>query len=220
MKGITLLIFILLLVAQSQLSFSQHMGGKMRGMNKKQAFMPALSINFNLLNVALYGPIVQMEVKLVEKSFLIPFVRYSYAGLLSTYQWTNFDDDSQYNPSSIAAGIGYKGFLVLSNRKHFIYYGAFGEFIHEKGLHNMNSDDEYRQTRLAAAIYGNMGYRWNFNRNFYLNLGIMPGFAFDVKNEGIYNTGASDGLTYDDFKKNQFIGVVDFSFGWYLKRGY
>lgn len=220
MKKVFALLVALSLASLHTQSFSQHMSGKMRGANKKQVIMPAMTINFNLLNIALYGPMVQLEAKLGGKSFLVPFIRYSYAGVISTYQWTNFEDDSQYDPASIAGGLGYKAFLPLSNRKHFLYYGAFGEFIHEKGLHNMGTEYEYRQKRLAVAVYGNLGYRWNLKKSFYLNLGIMPGIAFDIENEGLYNTGASEGLLYGDYKKNQFIGMIDFSFGWRIKRGY
>lgn len=188
------------------------------GMPKKKVYMPGMMMNVNLLNAALYGPIVQLEAKLSGTAFLVPFLRYSYAGVASTYEWTNFEDDSQYDPSSVAGGIGYKKFRPLTKRKNFIYYGAFGEFIHEKGLHNMGSEYEYRQTRIAVAAYGNLGYRWDFKRGMNMSLGILPGFAFDIENEGLYNTGASEGLPFGDYKKNRFTGMIDFSLGWRLKR--
>ena len=219
---------LLLFLLPFTVAFSQQLakplakpGNRMRGMNKKQVVMPALTINFNLLNIALNGPIIQLEAKLAGKSFLVPFIRYSYAGIASTYDWTNFEDDSEYDPSSIAAGIGYKHFLVLNNRKNFVYYGAFGEYIHEKGLYNTyDARYEYEQIRHALALYGNLGYRWNIKRAFFMSLGILPGVAFDIKNKGYYTSGASEGLEYDDFSKISFIGMIDFSFGWRIKRGY
>lgn len=221
MKRATILVLLLVFSFSVNETSAQHMSGKMRGGNRKQVIMPGLTINFNVLNVALYGPIVQLEAKLSGKSFLVPFIRYSYAGLASHYQWTNFEEDSKYDPSSIAAGIGYKHFMVLNNRKHYVYYGAFGEFLHEKGLHNIDptTNYEYEQTRYALALYGNLGYRWNFRRTFYLSLGILPGVAFDIKNKGYYTTGASEGLEYGDFSKTTFTGMIDFSFGWKLMRG-
>ena len=197
--------------------FSQ-MPGRKVGASKSRVTMPAFTMNFNLLNAALYGPIIQAEIKLDGTSFLVPWVRYSYAGLASHWEWTNFEDDSEFYPTGIGVGAGYKAFLPINRKGRFIYYGGFGEFIYEKGLRNMGTEYEYVQTRLAAAVYGNLGYRWSFKRSFYLNLGILPGFAFDIKNEGLYNTGASEGLLYDDYKKNRFIGMIDFSFGWNLRR--
>lgn len=216
-------IFLLTLLPFS-LAFSQKVakpGNRMRGMNKKQVIMPGMTLNFNLLNAALYGPIVQLEAKLSGKSYIVPFIRYSYAGVISTYQWTNFEDDSEYDPTSIALGIGYKHFLPLTNRKHFVYYGFFGEYIHEAGLHNTYDPKyEYEQIRHAVAVYGNLGYRWHSRKAFYISLGIMPGVAIDIKNKGYYTSGASEGLEYDDYSKTTFIGMIDFSFGWRIKRGY
>jgi hypothetical protein len=219
---------LLLLLLPFSVVFAQQLakpiakpGNRMRGMNKKQVIMPGMLINFNLLDIALYGPIVQLEAKLSGRSYIVPFIRYSYLGVASTYQWTNFEDDSEYDPTSISAGVGYKRFLPMTNRKHFVYYGVFGEYIHEKGLHNTYDERyEYEQIRDAAAIYGNLGYRWNLRRAFFINLGILPGVAFDIKNKGYYTSGASEGLEYDDFSKISFIGMIDFSFGWRIKRGY
>jgi hypothetical protein len=216
---------LLLLLLSFTIAFSQQLakpiakpGNRMRGMNKKQVIMPALVVNFNLLNAALYGPIIQLEAKLKGKSFLVPFLRYSYAGVVSQYEWTNFEDDSEYDPSSIAGGLGFKHFLTLSSRKAFAYYGVFGEYIHEKGLHDTyDARYEYEQIRNAAALYGNLGYRWNMRRGFHVDLGIMPGVAFDIKNEGTYT---QSGGPKDDFSEISFTGMVELSFGWRLKRGF
>jgi len=84
---------LLLFLLPFTVAFSQQLakplakpGNRMRGMNKKQVVMPALTINFNLLNIALNGPIIQLEAKLAGKSFLVPFIRYSYAVIASTYE--------------------------------------------------------------------------------------------------------------------------------------
>jgi len=186
---------------------------------KKKVELSGFTMNFNLIGVALYGPIIQAEFKLASRFFLVPMLRYSYAGIASQYEWTNFEDDSKYYPSSIAGGIGLKAFIPVKSKRQLIYYGIFGEFIHEKGLYNMNTNYEYERTRMAVAVYGNLGYRWNFKRNFYIDLGILPGIAFDLKNEGLYHTGASSGLPFPGIvKKNRFIGMIDFAFGWNLKR--
>jgi len=218
MKRTAIFLLIFVFSALIHKSYAQH--PKQSGsIFKNKIELPGFTMNFNLIGVALYGPIIQAEFKLASRLYLVPMLRYSYAGIASNYEWTNFENDSKYYPSSGAIGIGLKGCIPIKSKRQLIYYGLFGEFIHEKGLHNMNSSYEYEQTRMAAAVYGNLGYRWNSRKNFYLNLGILPGIAFDLKNEGFYNTGASEGLLFPDVeKKNRIIGMIDFSFGWNLKR--
>jgi hypothetical protein len=217
MKKVTIGLLLLLLAAAPFDLFPQKTtrpGGALR----QKGILPQSVLNLNLVGVGMYGPMVQMEFKITGSGYVSPWVRYSYAGVISQYEWTNFEDDSKLYPSAIAVGLGYKEYLQVSKRKQSVYYGGFGEFIHEKGLHNMDSDYEYAQTRLAVAVYGNLGYRWQFKRSFLLSLGILPGFAFDLKNEGLYNTGASEGLPYGDYKENRFVGMIDLTFGWITGR--
>jgi hypothetical protein len=209
-----LLIFIFLAITFQ--SGAQHVGKS--SVFKKDPNLPAITMNVNLVGIALYGPIIQVEFKVTDRSYIVPWIRYNYAGFVSTYEWTNNEDDSEYNPSSISIAAGYRSYIKGNSRKQSIYCGIFGEFIHENGLHNMNSDYEYEQTRQAIAVYANLGYQWKIKRNLYLNLGILPGFAFDLKNQGLYSSGASEGLEYDDFKKNKFVGMFDISLGWNLQR--
>lgn len=217
MKRAILLLSLLISFLLSPAAFSQMKQSKL---TKKKVHIPAISMNFNLLGIALYGPTIQMEIRLTDPYCIVPFIRYSYAGVISTYQWTNFESDMEYYPTSIAGGIGFKGYKAVTPRRNWMYYGGFGEFIHEDGLKDIDSKNEYEQIRNAVAVYGNLGYRWNFKRNFFVNLGILPGIAFDIENKGYYAKGASEGLEYKDFQAVSFIGMIDFSFGWRIKRGY
>ncbi len=214
-QSVTLFLLILLFGTSPLLSQNYNKSSLAR----KKLNIPGLTLNINPVGAALYGPIVQAEIKLTNPIALVPWIRYSYAGMVSTYQWTNFENDSEYSPSSVAVGLGLKKFISAKPRKNNVYYGGAVEFIHEKGLHNTYDPRyEYEQIRYAAAAYGNVGYRWKFKRSFYLNLGILPGVAFDIKNKGYYSQGASEGLEYDDYSTISFIGQIDCSFGWDLQR--
>jgi hypothetical protein len=215
-KAVTCLLIIVFTVLCHD-SFSQP-NKRSRSILKRDLELSVFTMNFNLLGLALYGPVIQAEFKVADQLFVVPWFRYSYAGIASQYEWTNFEDDSKYYPSSLALGLGVKAFIFIKSKRQMVYYGGFGEFIHEKGLYNMNTNYEYERTRLAIAVYGNLGYRWTSKRNFYFDLGILPGFAFDIKNEGLYHTGASEGLPYPGIqKKNRVVGMIDCAFGWNLK---
>ncbi len=216
MKKTATCLLLLVLLSLSHQSFSQP-SKKSGAIFKKSANLPAFTMNFNLVGIALYGPIIKAEFKVADRLFLAPMIRYSYAGVVSTYEWTNFEDISEYYPSSIAGGIGLKAFITVRTNKQYIYYGLFGEYIYEQGLHDTDEPNyEYEQTRTAVAVYGNLGYRWNSKRNFYLDLDILPGYAFDLKNEGIFTKSLGPVTTVE--KKNRFIGMFDIAFGWNLGR--
>jgi hypothetical protein len=181
-------------------------------MRNKESNLPAWTLNINLLDIALYGPIIEMEFKISNRGYLVPWLRYSYAGFVSQYDWTNFEDDAELDPISTAIGLGYKKFIPGDKNLQHVYWGFFGEFIYEKGMKNTGSDYEFEQTRTAVAAYLNVGYRWKSKRNFYWSLGVLPGYYYDLKNEGIYTN--SGGPYPEDFKNHRLTGMIDFSFGW------
>jgi len=212
MKKTAICLLIFAFIGLTMLSYSQPSVSS-KSIFKKSANLPSFSMNFNLVGIALYGPIIKAEFKVADRLFVAPMIRYSYAGVVSTYEWTNFEDISEYYPSSIALGAGLKAFITVRTNKKYIYYGLFGEYIHEKGLHDTDEPNfEYEQTRTAVAVYGNLGYRMNSKRNFYLDLGILPGYAIDLKNEGTFT--GSQGPVSTVEKKNRFIGMFDIAFGW------
>jgi hypothetical protein len=208
-----LIIAVILIFDQTSAQKSGRPGSSL----KQKLKLPTTTLNINPVGLALYGPIIQMEFQVAPRLYVVPEFRYSYAGFASQYQWTNFEDDSKFSPASVALGVGVRAFIPVKSKKQLLYYGFFEEFIHEKGLHNMDSDYEYEQTRLALATYGNFGYRWNLGRTFYLNLGFLAGIAIDLKNQGLYSSGASEGLEFGDYKKNTFIGMFDIALGWNLE---
>jgi hypothetical protein len=214
MKKTILIFAVLFMLFESPLLFSQRSSNN--NLLTRKGKIPIVAMSLNLAGFAMYGPVLQIDFKFKHPFCLTPWIRYSYAGALSTYQWTNFESDSEYDPTSLAVGLELKRFLVTSSRKTYIYYGGAAEFIHDKGLHNIDPDYnyEYEQIRYAIAAYANLGYRFKMGKAFFVNLGIMPGVAFDIKNKGYYTKGASEGLEYDSFEKIKFIGMIECSLGW------
>jgi hypothetical protein len=214
MKNIAVCILTLSFLALLQPSLAQY-GDSQRAdsiMRNKAANLPVWTLNINLFDIALYGPIIQMEFKVSNRGYLVPWIRYSYAGAVSQYNWTNFEDDAKMDPVSTAIGLGLKKFIPGDKNLEHIFWGVFGEFIYEKGLKDTYDDYyQYEQTRTAVALYLNVGYRWKSQRNFYWSLGVLPGYYYDLKNEAIYT--GSEG-PQGDYKKSGITGMIDFSFGW------
>ena len=218
MKKLTAYILVLTFLAIFSSTYAQY-GDSDRAdsiLRNKEANLPAWTLNIDLLDIALYGPIIQMEFKISNRGYLVPWLRYSYAGVVSQYNWTNFEDDAKMDPVSTALALGYRKFIPGDKNLQHIFWGFFGEFIYEKGLKDTDVPNyEYEQTRTALAAYLNVGYRWKSKRNFYWSLGVLPGFYYDLKNEGIYT--GSQGVQ-GDYKKYGLTGMIDFSFGWNFEK--
>ena len=216
--ALTLLIATLLTLsynANSQGGVSERMDSIYRN---KEANLPAWTLNFNLADIVLYGPIFQIEFKISNRGYLVPWLRYSYAGMVSQYNWTNFDDYNKFDPVSTGIALGYKKFIPGDQNRHHMYWGFFGEFIYEKGLKDTDVPAyEYEQTRTAAAAYVNVGYRWKSRRNFYLSLGVLPGFAYNFQYDKIY-TESGGPVPGSEPDKYNFIGIIDFSCGWNFEK--
>lgn len=216
MKNTFTFLFILALTAICHHSYSQEAQRADSIFGERSAELPVVTWNFNPVGFALYGPILQLEFKISNKSFIVPWIRYSYAGLVSNYQWTNFESDQSYDPSSIAFAIGWKKFLMGDKSLENIYYGFFAEYSLESGLHDTETPGyEYKQIRNAIVIYGNLGYRWHSKKNFFVSMGILPGVAYDIKSENTYT--GSGGPKDVKVNKYRFIGMLDVSFGWNIK---
>ncbi len=217
MKNSAKFFLILAFIALSQQSFSQVSERMDSIYRNKEANLPAWTFNINLVDIALYGPVIQMEFKITNRGYLVPWIRYSYAGVVSQYNWTNFEDYNKFNPVSTAIALGYKKFIPGDRNLQHIYWGLFGEFVYEKGLKDTDVPSyEYEQTRTAVVGYINVGYRWKSRRNFYWSLGVLPGFSYDLSNEAIYTD--SGGPVPGDYKKYGLTGMIDFSFGWNFER--
>ena len=216
MKKTAIRLLIIALIALAYPSFAQVSDRMDSIYRNKESNLPAWTVNFNLLDIALYGPIVQMEFRISNRGYLVPWIRYSYAGVVSQYNWTNFEDDATFNPISTALALGYKKFIPGDKNLQHIYWGFFGEFIYEKGLKDTYDDYyEYEQTRMAVAVYLNVGYRWKSQRNFYWSLGVLPGYVYDLENEAIF-TGS--GGPKGDYKNHGLTGMIDLSFGWNFEK--
>ncbi len=206
-----LILAFMVLFQQTYAQYSQ--SARADSINRgKEANLPAWTFNFNPVGFGLYGPIVELEFKVANRGYVVPWLRYSYAGAVSQYQWTNFESDSKMDPGSGAIGAGYKVFIPGDEKDNLIFYGGFAEFIYEKGKELMDSDYQTEQTYTAVAVYGNLGYRWKSKRNFFVSLGILPGYAYTLKNEAIYSN--SGGPSPYEHKVNHFVGMLDINFGW------
>ncbi len=192
---------------------------KKRAPGGKKIVLPSMLINFDMLGLLELGPIIQLEIKLYDRLYLVPWLRYSYAGLASQYVWTDFEDGRKYSPASFGFALGFKEYWPLEKRKRLIYTGIFCEYSYDKAWREMDTRWESEQTRNGIAALANVGYHWRIKRNFFLNLGVIAGVSFDLENQSVYTTEPNYiGVVERDAKATRFVGVVEFAFGWVVRQ--
>ena len=179
---------------------------------------PGSAISFNLLGVAQAGPVIQMDIHLNRGLYLVPTLRYNYLGYASHHLMTSYDSDSmKYQPASFAAGLGIRHFFALQQKNRLVFVGLFGEYSTDKASYNLDEPAwESERVRQAVNVVANIGYRWWFKKDFFLQLGVYGGISFEITDESRYLHGAYKGDLEKDFRNSPFVGLIDFSFGWNL----
>jgi len=209
-------------VSEDESFFLPGPGGSPNGGLYKQprwVSWPSASLSFNALGFAEAGPVVQLDIQLHKGLYLVPSLRYNYLGYASHMLMTGFAADSTYSPGSFGAGAGIRQFLGMQKKNQLVFVGLFGEYSLDKATYNGEDAEgrfESERTRQAVNVVANVGYRWWFKQNFFVQLGIYGGLSFELKDESVYTQGALAGDLEHDFKNTPFVGVIDVSIGWNL----
>ena len=182
----------------------------------KKPSWPAATFQFNPLGFAMLGPVFQFEFNATGGMFIVPSLRYGYAGWVSHQTWTRSESDSKYSPLAIGLGVGIRQFFQVQKRGRAIYVGGFAEYSYDQARHNIDTDWESEQVHHGISVLANVGYRHWFRRSFFLQLGVYAGPSFDLKNESVYITGPEEGYIEKDSKGIWFVPLIDFALGWNL----
>jgi hypothetical protein len=159
-----------------------------------------------------------MDIHLHRGLYIVPTLRYNYAGLASHHLMTSYDSDSmRYSPAGFGAGLGVRHFFALQKKNQLVFVGLFGEYSSDRASYNLDEAQwESERNRQAVNVLANVGYRWWFKKGFFLHVAGYGGISFEMKDESRYLHGAYEGDLEKDFKNAPFVGLVDFSFGWNL----
>ncbi|MEP2772568.1 MAG: hypothetical protein ABJH05_10490 [Fulvivirga sp.] len=171
--------------------------------------LPQSSFNINPLGLLQFGPIFQYEGKVGGQTYLVPYFRYAYAGLVTHAVWTEFDENSELSPGTFALGLGVKSFA--QNEGNSIYYGAFLDFSRTKVNYSVGFSDETEEISTDLGVVPNFGYRWRSDRKIYFSLGLYSGLVFTLKDEERY---VSDNELFASYSETTFFAMLEFSIGW------
>ncbi|MEP1034111.1 hypothetical protein [Ekhidna sp.] len=169
------------------------------------------SININPLGLLQFGPIIQYEGKIGSSSYVVPYFRYAYAGVATHAIWTEFEEDNELSAGSAAIGLGFKGFTSSDNS---LYYGGLLDYSWTTARYNIGQTSETEEKATNLGVISNFGYRWRSRGSSYINLGLLAGAAFTLKDEERY---VSDGSLLSQDEDITIFAMIEFSFGWDFK---
>lgn len=172
--------------------------------------LPNASFNVNMLGLLQFGPIFQYEGKIGERTYIVPYFRYAYAGVVTHLLWTGFDE-GRLSPGTAAIGMGLKGFANPNG--HTWYYGGFLDYHWAKANYDVGEVYETVEKGTYLSAISNIGHRWRYQNGSYLNVGIFAGTSFTLKEEERY---LYSGELYSSDTGITFFAMLELSFGWDL----
>ncbi len=171
--------------------------------------LPQSAFHINLLGLLQFGPVFMYESRMgAGNTYLAPYFRYTYAGVLTHLDW----DADYVSPLNLGFGLQIKGLSPAGSQNNALYYGGGIEIDVGSANYDVDTSSETIEKFIGVPIYGTVGYRWRFPTKRIINLGLMLGVAFTIKDEETY---VDDGSLYATYEGSaSFFSLLEFSFGW------
>ncbi|MEP5612170.1 MAG: hypothetical protein ABJP45_07965 [Cyclobacteriaceae bacterium] len=174
--------------------------------------MPQSSFNVNPLGFLQFGPIFQYESKIGPTTYIVPYFRYAFAGVATHLVWTAFEEDSELSAGTAAIGVGVKSFASSGDSW---YYGGILDLGWATARYDLSQIDATEEKATSLGIVSNFGYRWRSDHGTYVNVGLLAGASFDLKDEERF---ILTGELYSDNSSVGIFGMLELSFGWEIKK--
>ena len=131
------------------------------------------ALTFNPLGFVQFGPIIGGEFKLQENLVLTAHVRIPSMGVLSYVVEADDDGLDELSGTAFGAGITY----FLGSNKNKPYIGAIIGKQTVNTLYARGKQWEWAETNKSSLFFFNGGYRFRFNKGFFINTGAYLGTA-------------------------------------------
>ncbi|MFZ5972783.1 MAG: hypothetical protein ACOYXA_14445 [Bacteroidota bacterium] len=172
----------------------------------------ARSFSVNPLGVLQFGPIFQWEVQAGANSYFVPHFRYGYLGVLTHLVWTGFDDEDRLSPATFGLGAGIRGFAPSQNSSNATYYGGLAEISFGKANYGVGQPYETEERATNLGLIGNVGYRWRYPSQKFLNLGLLFGAVFTISD--VEQSVVPGYNYYQEYSEIIPFAMLELSFGW------
>lgn len=175
-----------------------------------------IGISIQPLGMLQFGPILQVDVKIVQNLVLSPHIRWAGLGLISH---AIVDYEELIIEDTWAFGGTAKYFFGRRRSNHKLYAGLMAEYGFGHGYSDVYYYDSYWDmwtTEYGSFdheyfdIISNFGYRMRFNSGLFINFGILAGMAFEITDRQNYPV-------WEHYSNDvYFIGLLEVGIGWEL----
>lgn len=176
----------------------------------QETAMSKFAFSLNPLGFVQFGPIVNAEFGLSDNLVLNTHVRFSSLGVLSYV--VNAHEDGLDELSGVAFGGG--PIYFFGENKSKPYCGFVLEYDKSKMLYAKDELWEWDKTSKTIVFAFNGGYRFRFEKGFFLNTGVYLGAG--ISNYTWDYSNASYGLTDNSSRDGKSItafGMLEATFG-------
>ncbi|MDZ7852655.1 MAG: hypothetical protein U5L98_08430 [Halomonas sp.] len=165
----------------------------------------------NPLGFLQFGPILEGGFRVAGETYVGAHLRFSGMGVLYHVINTDFgSDESSVSPLSIGPAVTFHTLLPYTDTSNRFYAGgALGmDFGWSSGTDSVG-DWEARWRSIVLAT--NFGHRWRNPSGFFINVGLIAGFAVGIESNWNYVDEPDD--LQDDGTETTFYGMLEFSLG-------
>jgi hypothetical protein len=171
--------------------------------------MKAINFLLNPLGFLQFGPMVQLEFRIIPGLYGMAHARLDGLGLLS---WV-LSDTEEIAFYSFAVGPGVRYFFVSKDSPHAPYVGFVAEFGYTPYTDDIGTIWENKGTSMYLTFAANGGYRWRFG-SFIVEVGAYAGASPTISDRWYYVSSPS--VIYEAGLPIIFFGMLEVSIGWEL----
>ena len=161
-----------------------------QGNNDSQG-MSSFSLALHPLGALQFGPLLEAEFGIARNATIGLNFRYPSLGLL--FQAAN---DFEMTWGCFAFGTSFKYYFPNETRKSRWYLGTLLQYQIDHSAGDEGTTDEWKGNGSGIVWFLNAGYRFRYQSGFFLNLGVIGGTYFNLKDKWWYTK--SPDKIYDD----------------------
>ena len=170
-----------------------------------------IGISVNPLGFAQFGPLVNLDIKIVKNLVLNGHIRFAPYGLLTRVMWQEDSSLDEFTGNAYGGGLVY----YFGDKNGKPYAGILFEVDENKQVYAKGKDWEWVQNGDGLTVVANGGYRFRFNSGFFMNVGAYAGiYKNEWKWRSVHNYNPNEtsgsGTTITPF------GMVEFTLGFEL----
>jgi hypothetical protein len=170
------------------------------------------AVLINPLGFLQFGPIVDLDFRVGANTQVGGQIRFSGLGILyHLVASEGYTETDEVLTSSMAVGAGVKYFFENPDSPHRLYVGGVFEYGWGGTRGSIGYTNEWEGSHQYWDLLTNVGYRWRFPSNFFVNAGILTGAANTTKSEWWFIK--TPAQKKEDPKKIVFVIMAEVAFG-------